>query len=208
MCLCSAQSMLQQQPTRLPCPSQLLCLLLLALVMVGSLGLLQAGRGAPGQLWGSLPASMIPALGRRGSGSGGLRHCMAVISPAQLHPFEQTHTGHSPTHVLLETHAHPHPHTFHPEVAWKSRHHPSPWGRLWRAGPGHSSLPSLPPLLWCQAGPVWCGLSAAVGSCASAVDLTHTQIHTCSVCFCPCPAWSWADSATLCPRCTCRHSRR
>lgn len=68
--------------------------------------------------------------------------------------------------------------------------------------------PSLPPLLWCQAGAVWCGLSGAVGSCASAVDLTHTQTHTCSVCFCPCPARRWADSAALCPRCTCRRSRR
>ncbi|XP_027745622.1 mitochondrial dicarboxylate carrier isoform X1 [Empidonax traillii] len=71
--------------------------------MVGSIGLLQEGRRASGRPWGSLPASAIPALGRRESGSGGLPPCMAMTLLTRLHPSEQTHTGHSLARVHLQT---------------------------------------------------------------------------------------------------------
>lgn len=124
----------------------------LPLVMVGSVGLLQAGRGAPGRLWGSLPACAIPTLGRRGSGSGGLLHCMAVISPAQL----QTHAGHSPTHLLLAVHT---PST----LRWPGRAGtPFPLGPAVEGRSLGTPLPlpaSSPPV------PGWASLVWSAGSC-------------------------------------------
>lgn len=110
-----------------------------------------------------------------------LLHCMAVISPAQL----QTHTGHSPTHLLLDIHT-----PLHPEVAGESRHHPSsPWGRLLRAGAWALLSPSLPP-------PPGARLGQAAVECLellapvlfSAVSLRRAQTPTCPVFSHPCPA--------------------